>query len=76
MTPHVFEGGEERIVTQNEFPIQTTLTAVRMDLKPGPLREMHWHPHADEWQFYVQGPVASDHLWVARASEDRRVRPR
>ena len=55
VAPKVFAGGEERIVTQNEFPIQTTLTAVRMDLKPGALREMHWHPHADEWQFYVKG---------------------
>ena len=55
MAPRVFEGGEERIVTQNEFPIQTTMTAVRMDLKPGALRELHWHPHADEWQFYVKG---------------------
>jgi oxalate decarboxylase len=59
MPPKVFEGGEERIVTQNEFPIQTTLTAVRMDLKPGALRELHWHPHADEWQFYVKGAGAS-----------------
>ena len=55
LTPHVFEGGQERIVSSREFPIQTTLTAVRMDLKPGALREMHWHPHADEWQYYVKG---------------------
>ena len=55
MPPRLLEGGEERIVTQNEFPIQTTMTAVRMDLKPGALRELHWHPHADEWQFYVGG---------------------
>ena len=54
-TPHIFEGGEERIVSVKEFPIQTTLTAVRMDLKPGALREMHWHPHADEWQYYLHG---------------------
>jgi oxalate decarboxylase len=54
-TPHVLEGGEERIVSSKEFPIQTTLTAVKMDLKPGALREMHWHPHADEWQYYVKG---------------------
>ncbi len=27
MAPKTFAGGEERIVTQNEFPIQTTLTA-------------------------------------------------
>ena len=55
LTPHVFDGGEERVVSSREFPIQTTLTAVRMDLKPGALREMHWHPHADEWQYYVKG---------------------
>jgi oxalate decarboxylase len=51
----VFPGGEERLVSSKEFPIQTTLTAVRMDLKPGALREMHWHPHADEWQYFVHG---------------------
>src|SRR5271157_1329 len=51
----VFEGGTERIVSSKEFPIQTTLTAVKMNLKPGGLRELHWHPHADEWQYYVRG---------------------
>jgi oxalate decarboxylase len=51
----VFPGGEQRIVSSKEFPIQTTLTAARMDLKPGALRELHWHPHADEWQYYVGG---------------------
>ena len=53
--PVVFPGGEERVVSSREFPIQTTLTAARLDLKPGSLREMHWHPNADEWQFYVSG---------------------
>jgi oxalate decarboxylase len=53
--PKVFPGGREFIVSQKEFPIQSTLTAVRMDLEPGALREMHWHPHADEWQYYVRG---------------------
>jgi len=50
-----FPGGEERIVSSKEFPIQTTLTAARMDLQPGALRELRWHPHADEWQYYVHG---------------------
>jgi oxalate decarboxylase len=27
-------------------------------LKPGALRELHWHPNADEWQYYVQGSGA------------------
>ncbi len=55
VAPRIFEGGEDRIVSSREFPVQTTLTANRMDLKPGALREMHWHPHADEWQYYVKG---------------------
>jgi len=53
--PKTFPGGREFIVSSKEFPLQTTLTAVRMDLQPGALREMHWHPHADEWQYYVRG---------------------
>ncbi|HJT88100.1 MAG TPA: cupin domain-containing protein [Bryobacteraceae bacterium] len=51
----VMPGGKEHIVSSKEFPMQTTLTAVRMDLQPGALREMHWHPHADEWQYYAKG---------------------
>ena len=53
--PKVFPGGLEYLVSSKEFPLQTTLTAVRMDLQPGALRELHWHPHADEWQYYVRG---------------------
>ncbi|MGH9374757.1 MAG: cupin domain-containing protein [Terriglobia bacterium] len=53
--PIVFPGGEMRIVSSKEFPIQTTLTAVLLDLKPGALREMHWHPRADEWVYFQYG---------------------
>jgi oxalate decarboxylase len=53
--PIKFDGGMERVVSQREFPIQATLTAARLDLEPGALRELHWHPHADEWQYYIRG---------------------
>jgi oxalate decarboxylase len=53
--PIRFAGGEERIVSSVEFPIQSTLTSARMDLEPGALREMHWHPNSDEWQYYTKG---------------------
>jgi oxalate decarboxylase len=53
--PRVFPGGYEYLVSSKEFPLQTTLTAVKMILQPGALRELHWHPHADEWQYYVRG---------------------
>lgn len=55
MPAHEFQGGWERIVTVNEFPINTTLTSVLQHLDPGALREMHWHPNADEWQYILKG---------------------
>jgi len=24
-------------------------------VRPGGLRELHWHPNADEWQYYISG---------------------
>ncbi len=54
-TPKEFKGGAERIVSQTEFPVQSTLTSVLMNLNPGSLREMHWHPNADEWQYINKG---------------------
>jgi oxalate decarboxylase len=24
-------------------------------VKPGAMRQLHWHPHADEWQYYLTG---------------------
>jgi oxalate decarboxylase len=50
-----FPGGWERVVTVKEFPINKTLTSVMQYLEPGALRELHWHPNADEWQYYISG---------------------
>ena len=55
MTPLMFPGGWERIVTQKEFPINGTLTSVLQHIDVGGLRELHWHPNADEWQYYIKG---------------------
>ena len=32
-----------------------TITGVVLDLEPGGLRELHWHPNADEWQYVIEG---------------------
>jgi oxalate decarboxylase len=48
-------GGTQRVVTQAEFPIAKTITGTIFEIEPGGLREMHWHPNADEWQYYLQG---------------------
>ena len=29
-----------------------------LDLDPGALRELHWHPTADEWQYVIEGKVS------------------
>ena len=57
--PHrVFEGGREWRVDSTRFPISKTVTGVILDLNPGALRELHWHPTADEWQYVVEGKVS------------------
>jgi oxalate decarboxylase len=48
-------GGAQWRVTANEFPISTTLSAAVLEIKPGAMRELHWHPLADEWQYYLEG---------------------
>jgi oxalate decarboxylase len=35
--------------------VSKTIAAAHVILKPGGLREMHWHPNADEWQYYIKG---------------------
>ena len=57
--PHgVYNGGREWRVDASRFPISTTVTGVILDLDPGALRELHWHPNADEWQYIMEGRVA------------------
>ena len=53
--PQTYPGGTIRLVSQREFPISTTMTGALMRIKPGGLRELHWHPNADEWQYYIAG---------------------
>ena len=50
----VTAGGEVKIIDAKNFPI-TTISSAIVKLKPGGLREMHWHPNADEWQYYIGG---------------------
>jgi oxalate decarboxylase len=50
----VTRGGEAKIVDAKNFPI-TPISAAIVKLKPGGLRELHWHPNADEWQYFISG---------------------
>lgn len=52
-----FKGGREWRVEAKDFPISTTMTGVILELEPGALRELHWHPNADEWQYLLSGTI-------------------
>ena len=30
------------------------IAAVLVEVEPGGMRELHWHPNADEWQYYLR----------------------
>ena len=31
------------------------MAAALVTVKPGSMRELHWHPNADEWQYFIAG---------------------
>jgi oxalate decarboxylase len=40
------------------FPISKTVTGTIFDIDPGAMRELHWHPNADEWQYVISGQAS------------------
>ena len=48
-------GGEVRIADSTNFPIATNIAAALVTIHPGGMREMHWHPNADEWLYIIAG---------------------
>lgn len=53
--PQQFNGGTVRITDSRNFPASTQIAAALVELEPGAMREIHWHPNSDEWQYYLEG---------------------
>ena len=49
------KGGEVRIIDARAFKVSTTIAAAIVIVHPGGIRELHWHPNADEWQYFIGG---------------------
>jgi oxalate decarboxylase len=49
------KGGAVRIVDSRNFPTSKHIAAALVIVKPGGMRELHWHPNASEWQFWIAG---------------------
>lgn len=52
---HENTGGSIRVADSTNFPAAKTVAAALTMVEPGGMRELHWHPNADEWQYYLQG---------------------
>ncbi len=49
------KSGEVRIVDSSIFKASTNIAMAMVTVHPGGMRELHWHPNADEWQYYIEG---------------------
>jgi oxalate decarboxylase len=64
------KSGTVRIVDSHNFPASITIAAALVEVQPGGMRELHWHPNTDEWQYYIQG---QGRMGVFGASEQART---
>jgi oxalate decarboxylase len=49
------KGGAVQIADSRNFTVSKTVAAALVTVKPGAMRELHWHPNADEWTLFVKG---------------------
>lgn len=55
MPPLKVAGGQVRVVDSAVFPAASTIAMALVEVEPGGMRELHWHPNSDEWQYYIDG---------------------
>ncbi|MHC5246902.1 cupin domain-containing protein [Enterococcus sp. HY326] len=55
LKPIESEAGRVWIIDQKVFPAAKTISAAIVEVEPGGMRELHWHPKGAEWQYYIQG---------------------
>jgi oxalate decarboxylase len=49
------KAGEVRVVDSRNFPVSKKVAGAQLIIKPGHMREIHWHPNAAEWQYWISG---------------------
>jgi oxalate decarboxylase len=53
--PIRMKSGTVRITDSSLFKVSKTIAAALVEVEPGAMRELHWHPNVDEWQYYISG---------------------
>ena len=49
------KSGRIQVADSTNFKIAKTVASSLITVEPGGIRELHWHPNADEWQYYLRG---------------------
>ncbi len=47
--------GTVRITDSSLFKASTEIAAALIEIQPGAMRELHWHPLSDEWNYWMSG---------------------
>ncbi|MFJ5271965.1 cupin domain-containing protein [Streptomyces sp. NPDC088358] len=53
--PVPVSGGTAPIVDSRNFEASANTSAALVEIDPGAIRELHWHPTNDERQYYISG---------------------
>lgn len=68
--PYEVPGGSVKILDSQTFPTAANFAAALFTIKPGAMRELHWHTTSDEWNYFISGQAR---LTVYSAPESSRT---
>ncbi|TVY60884.1 Oxalate decarboxylase OxdC [Lachnellula suecica] len=63
------EGGSIKIIDPTTFPVASEFSAAIVTVKPGAVREIHWHSTSDEWNFFIAGSARIGIYAAANAAQ-------
>ncbi|USW53810.1 Putative rmlC-like cupin domain superfamily, rmlC-like jelly roll protein [Septoria linicola] len=53
--PYKVPGGSVKLLDSTTFPIAKDFAVALFTIKPGAMRELHWHTTSDEWDYFISG---------------------
>jgi oxalate decarboxylase len=64
-----------QVADSTNFLANQDIAAALVTLRPGGLRELHWHPNADEWQYYIKGRAQVRVFYVGARAQTTNFSP-
>lgn len=49
------DAGNVKIIDGRNFSASSKISSAIVTVKPGCIRELHWHPNGSEWQYWIKG---------------------